>query len=125
MNFKEKNKEINKKTKQPVVDESIKIDVTEDEIGAKEIGKNNENKIGDIKEDGTIIDDLKIDEQDIKKKKSSGEGKKKKGKNSGKKDLKEEDIVKKVDIIKEDGKGQLISKFPFSVAKSTKIPTKL
>lgn len=101
---KEKNKEINKKTKQPVVDESIKIDVTEDEISAKEIGKDNENKIGpgSIKEDGTIVDDMKIDEQDIKKKKSSGEGKKKKGKNNGKKDLKEEDIVKKVDIIKED-----------------------
>ena len=125
MNFKEKNKEINKKTKQPVVDESIKIDVTEEEMGAKEIGKDDENKIGNIKEDGAIVDDMKIDEQDIKKKKSSGEGKKKKGKNSGKKDLKEEDIVKKVDIIKEDGKGQLISKFPFSVAKSTKIPTKL
>ena len=46
---------------------------------------------------------MKIDEQDIKKKKSSGEIKKKKGKNSGKKDLKEEDIDKKVDIIKEDG----------------------
>ena len=103
--LKEKNKEINKKTKQPVVDESIKIDVTEEEIGAKEIGKGNENKIGNIKEDGTIVDDMKIDEQDIKKKKSSGEIKKKKGKNSGKKDLKEEDIDKKVDIIKEDGKG--------------------
>ena len=103
INFKEKNKEINKKTKQPVVDESIKIDVTEDEISTKEIGKDNENKIGNIKEDGTIVDDMKIDEQDIKKKKSSGEIKKKKGKNSGKKDLKEEDIDKKVDIIKEDG----------------------
>jgi hypothetical protein len=125
LNFKEKNKEINKKTKQPVVDESIKIDVTEEEMGAKEIGKDDENKIGNIKEDGAIVDDMKINEQDIKKKKSSGEGKKKKGKNSGKKDLKEEDIVKKIDIIKEDGKGQLISKFPFSVAKSTKIPTKL
>ena len=94
-------------------------------MGAKEIGKDDENKIGNIKEDGAIVDDMKIDEQDIKKKKSSGEGKKKKGKNSGKKDLKEEDIDKKVDIIKEDGKGQLISKFPFSVAKSTKVPTKL
>ena len=100
---------------------------------------------------------MKIDEQDIKKKKSSGEIKKKKGKNSGKKDLKEEDIDKKVDIIKEDGttkadavggtkekdvaikdtkavdklniikedgKGQLISKFSFGVTKSTKKPTK-
>ena len=103
--LKEKNKEINKKTKQPVVDESIKIDVTEEEMGAKETGKDNEHKIGNIKEDGTIVDDMKIDEQDIKKKKSSGEIKKKKGKNSAKKDLKEEDIDKKVDIIKEDGKG--------------------
>jgi len=99
---KEKNKDINKKTKEPVVDESIKIDVTEEEIGAKETGKDNENKIGSIKEDGTIVDDMKIDEQDIKKKKSSREIKKKKGKNTGKKDLKEEDIDKKVDIIKED-----------------------
>ena len=72
-------------------------------MGAKETGKDNENKIGNIKEDGTIVDDMKIDEQDIKKKKSSGEIKKKKGKNSVKKDLKEEDIDKKVDIIKEDG----------------------
>ena len=67
---------------------------------------------------------MKIDEQDIKKKKSSGEIKKKKGKNSGKKDLKEEDIDKKVYIIKEDGKDQLISRFPFGVTKSTKKPTK-
>ena len=67
---------------------------------------------------------MKIDEQDIKKKKSSGEIKKKKGKNSGKKDLKVEDIDKKVDIIKEDSKGQLISKFSFGVTKSTKKPTK-
>ena len=89
-------------------------------MGAKEIGKDNENKIGNIKEDGTIVDDMKIDEQDIKKKKSSGEIKKKKGKNSAKKDLKEEDIDKKVDIIKEDGEGQLISKCPFGVTKSTK-----
>jgi len=103
---KEKNKEINKKTKQPVVDESIKI---EDEIVAKEIGKDNENNIGSIKEEVVVsktvrVDDMKIDEQDIKKKKSSGEIKKKKGKNSGKKDLKVEDIDKKVDIIKEDSK---------------------
>merc|ERR1712008_345201 len=70
---KEKNKDINKKTKEPVVDESIKIDVTEEEIGAKETGKNNENKIGGIKEDGTIVDDMKTYEQDIKKKKSSRE----------------------------------------------------
>ena len=124
MTFKEKNKEINKKTKQPVGDKSIKIDVTEEEMGAKEIGKDNDNKIGNIKEDGTIVDDMKIDEQDIKKKKSSGEIKKKKGKNSGKKDLKEEDIDKKVDIIKEDGEGQLISKCPFGVTKSTKKLTK-
>jgi len=99
---KEKNKDINKKTKEPVVDESIKIDVTEEEIGAKETGKDNENKIGSIKEDGTIVDDMKIDEQDIKKKKSSREIKKKKGKNTGKKDLKEEDIDKKVDIKEND-----------------------
>ena len=93
-------------------------------MGAKETGKDNENKIGNIKEDGTIVDDMKIDEQDIKKKKSSGEIKKKKGKNSVKKDLKEEDIDKKVDIIKEDGEGQLISKCPFGVTKSTKKLTK-
>ena len=67
---------------------------------------------------------MKIDEQDIKKKKSTGEIKKKRGKNSGKKDLKEEDIDKKVDIIKEDGKGQLFSRCSFGVAKSTKKPTK-
>merc|ERR1712238_626090 len=50
---KEKNKEMNKKTKEPVVDESIKIDVTEDDIGAKEIGKDNENKLDIIKGDDT------------------------------------------------------------------------
>merc|ERR1719491_443385 len=95
---KEKNKEMNK-NKAPVVDGSIKIDVTEDEIGAKEIGKDNENKLGSIKEDGTILDD----KQDIKKKKTSaGEIKKKKGKNSGKKYLKEEDNDIKFDIIKGD-----------------------
>jgi hypothetical protein len=107
---KEKNKEINKKTKQPVVDEIIKI---EDEIVAKEIGKDNESNIGSIKEEVVVsktvrVDDMKIDEQDIKKKKSSGEIKKKKGKNSGKKDLKEEDIDKKVDFIKEDGKADAV-----------------